>query len=159
MNTKSFLLLILAAALLPLVSQAKPEGGPREGKDNPPTPAEILARFDADQNGSLSKDEVKGPLVKNFDQIDVNGDGELSRKELGWHQKLKDKKREGGRKLQEADTDGNGAISADEAAEAGLERLVEHFDKIDANGDGEVSKEELREMANQQQRRERPGQE
>jgi Ca2+-binding EF-hand superfamily protein len=160
MNTKSLLLLILGAALLPLASQAKPEGPPTEGKRTPPSPAKILERLDADQNGSLSKAEAKGPLAKNFDTVDADGNGKLSSDELAASQKkLREKVRETGKKLKEADTDGNGAISSDEAAEAGLEKLVEHFDKIDADGDGEVSKEEMHEMRKQHQKRERAGQE
>jgi Ca2+-binding EF-hand superfamily protein len=46
-------------------------------------------------------------------------------------------------KIQAADTDGNGAISNSEANEAGLDKLIEHFDKIDTNANGEVTKREL----------------
>lgn len=156
MNTKSLLLLTLGAALLlPLAGQAKPEDVPRDGKGKgtPPIPAKIIERLDADGSGTISADEAKGPLAKNFERVDADGDGEITKSELARHQKeRKGKAREVGMKLKEADTDGNRAISADEAAEANLERLVQHFDKIDADGDGEISKEEMHEMARQMEK-------
>jgi len=45
-------------------------------------------------------------------------------------------------RLKQADADGNGLISRDEAKT--LPRLAKHFDEIDANRDGQLSKEELR---------------
>ena len=44
-------------------------------------------------------------------------------------------------RLKQADADGNGSISRDEAK--ALPRLAKHFDAIDANRDGQLSKEEL----------------
>lgn len=45
-------------------------------------------------------------------------------------------------RLKQADADGNGLISRDEAK--ALPRLAKHFDEIDANHDGQLSSEELR---------------
>ncbi len=149
MNKKSLLLLILSAALLPLGAQAKPEGVPADGKGKkgPPSPEQIIERMDADKNGTISKEEAKGPLAKNFDKIDANSDGQLDKKELRTVQKKRQKQaKEAGKKLKEADTDGNGSISKDEASAAELKKLVEHFDKIDADSNGEISKEEMRAM-------------
>ena len=44
-------------------------------------------------------------------------------------------------RLKQADADGNGAISRDEAK--ALPRLAKHFDEVDANRDGQLSKEEM----------------
>jgi len=41
-----------------------------------------------------------------------------------------------------ADKDGDGLISRDEAA--AMPRMAEHFDRLDANTDGRVSREEMR---------------
>ena len=38
--------------------------------------------MDANGNGQLEKAEVRGPLADNFDQVDTNQDGVLSREEL-----------------------------------------------------------------------------
>lgn len=155
MNTKSLLLLTLGTALLTLTGQAKPEDAPQNGKGKTPrNPAQIIERLDADGNGTVSAAEAKGPLAKRFDQVDADGDGEITTQELAQSQEARNGKvREGAQKLKDADTDGNGAISIDEAAEAGLERIVEHFDKIDNNGDGEISKEEMRELAKQMKKK------
>ena len=44
-------------------------------------------------------------------------------------------------RLKQADVDGNGLISREEAK--ALPRLARHFDEIDANRDGQLSKEEM----------------
>ena len=38
--------------------------------------------MDANEDGKLSKKEVKGPLKKDFDKIDSNEDGFITKKEL-----------------------------------------------------------------------------
>lgn len=48
----------------------------------PPTFKQLLKEMDADKDGKLSKNEVKGPLQKDFDKIDANEDGFLTEKEL-----------------------------------------------------------------------------
>ena len=45
-------------------------------------------------------------------------------------------------RLKQADADGNGSISRDEAK--ALPRLARHFDEIDANRDGQLSSDEMR---------------
>ena len=55
------------------------KGGGRRG---PPNPAKILEDMDANNDGEISKAEAKGPLVRNFDRVDVNGDGKLTVAEL-----------------------------------------------------------------------------
>ena len=45
-------------------------------------------------------------------------------------------------RLKQADTDGNGLISRDEAK--ALPRVAKHFDEIDANRDGQLSSDEMR---------------
>lgn len=43
-----------------------------------------------------------------------------------------------------ADTDGDGALSLQEAQSAGLSRIVEHFDRLDTNKDGKITRDEIR---------------
>jgi Ca2+-binding EF-hand superfamily protein len=47
-------------------------------------------------------------------------------------------------KIKEADTDQNGNISKAEAEAANLERILEHFDELDADGDGEITRDEMK---------------
>ncbi|WPJ95634.1 EF-hand domain-containing protein [Coraliomargarita algicola] len=155
MNKKSLLLLVLSTSLLGFTAQAKPDGEPGEAKGKRPSPQEIFQRMDSDENGTLSLEEVKGPLAEHFDKIDADGDGQITPKELRIaHQKrLKGEKGPKGEKgqgaerrgpnLKEADSNEDGAISKAEATEAGMERLLEHFDEIDADGNGEITREEM----------------
>jgi hypothetical protein len=46
------------------------------------------------------------------------------------------------KRFKSADTDGNGMLSRAEA-EKGMPRLARHFDRIDANKDGQVTREEM----------------
>lgn len=43
-----------------------------------------------------------------------------------------------------ADTNGDGALTREEADTAGLHRIVKYFDRLDANGDGKVTRDEMR---------------
>lgn len=43
-----------------------------------------------------------------------------------------------------ADQDGDGAWNKDEALNARLHRILEHFDRLDANGDGKLTRDETR---------------
>jgi Ca2+-binding EF-hand superfamily protein len=51
-------------------------------------------------------------------------------------------------RLRAADSNGDGLIDRAEA-EANLPRIAKNFDKLDANGDGKLSPEEMRAMATQ----------
>ena len=175
MNKKSLLLLVLSSSFIGFSAQAKPEGEPRGNKGERPSLMELFEKFDSDESGTLSADEVKGPLLKQFDKIDSNADGELTKKELirAHKERAKREKAEkeaaiekskkgkgpqrGGPNLREADTNEDGSISKEEATEAGLEKLLEHFDKIDANEDGELSREELQAMRKARGGKERKG--
>ncbi|HZW20673.1 hypothetical protein [Noviherbaspirillum sp.] len=49
-------------------------------------------------------------------------------------------------KFKAADKDGDGALTRSEAEDAKLVRVVDNFDRIDANRDGKVTREEIRTM-------------
>ena len=149
MNAQSILLIVLSAAILPLIIQAKPNDAQRDGDNarKPPSIEQVFARLDANASGGISVDEAVGPLVGHFDQIDTDGNGEITGAEL---KASRAKRFERGIKMSErikaADADGNGTISNDEANEAGLDKLIEHFGKIDSDGDGEITKQELKNL-------------
>lgn len=54
---------------------------PRERGERPDT-TKILTEMDANNDGKLSKDEVKGPLLDQFSKIDTNEDNFISKEEL-----------------------------------------------------------------------------
>jgi Ca2+-binding EF-hand superfamily protein len=49
---------------------------------NMPGIDEIFSQMDADKDGKLSKEEVKGPLQNDFSKIDTNSDGFITKEEL-----------------------------------------------------------------------------
>lgn len=53
-----------------------------EQKGERPNPEEMFTKMDANKDGKLSKEEVKGPLSEKFTEIDTNKDGFLSKEEL-----------------------------------------------------------------------------
>lgn len=59
--------------------QNRPQGG---GQHEPPTFVKLLAEMDANEDGKLSKSEVKGPLKKEFATIDTNEDGFITDEEF-----------------------------------------------------------------------------
>lgn len=65
------------------VSEEKNRRGNRQGGGKPkPGVKEIFNKMDANKDGKLSNNEVKGPLKNDFSEIDTNKDGFLSKKEL-----------------------------------------------------------------------------
>src|SRR5512138_1592263 len=105
---------------------------------------ERLKAADKNADGMLSRDEAASlpRLLQNFDAIDANKDGFITFEELrAFHQAHHGGHgRHGG--LKALDKDGDGRISRDEAAAA--PRLAQNFDKIDADHDGFLTREELR---------------
>ncbi len=91
--------------------------------------AKRFARYDADDNGGISRDEFLASRRKAFAKLDTNGDGKLDFEEYA--AKAVDK-------FETADSDHNGALSAGEmattAAKRNGQRKLERC-KPDANAD------------------------
>ena len=148
--------MLLGITLITLNTQAKPEREDRDGNSVPPTPDQIIERLDSDGSGSITEDEAKGFMAKYFEKIDANSDGEISEEELlDMRENRGQKPKQVRGDLKAADTDQNGAISIDEATEAGLKKVLENFDKIDTDGDGQISEEEMHELRKQMGKRKR----
>ncbi|MGC6423701.1 MAG: EF-hand domain-containing protein [Lentimonas sp.] len=147
MKIKKLLLTIAAIALIPALSQAKPQGAKEEkGNGNR---GGVIEKLDTDGNGSISVNEAKGPLAKHFERIDNDSNGEITKQELAKAgMKIRKRKNKGGdpeKYFMKLDTDGNGGISEEEAGE----RMAERFDDLDADGSGEITIDELRSAAKQ----------
>lgn len=140
-------------------SELGPPAGPRP--DAPPATGnggEMFLRFamqaDKNSDGKISKEEAPERMKANFERVDGNGDGFLDETELkAIARRLMDaSNRPDGpqagaagmiRALLQADKNGDGKLSKDEAPE----RLQAAFEKLDANGDGQLDEKELAEMA------------
>lgn len=88
MKPSNLFKLTLIGASLVLTSACataqSPQGEPPEGapQGQPPSVENMFSHMDADQDGLLSKSEVKGPLQNDFDKVDANSDGYISLEEL-----------------------------------------------------------------------------
>lgn len=74
-----------AASPAPQEQRSANDRPPRQGqgqRGERPDFAELLTKMDSNQDGKLSKTEVKGRLQQNFAQIDSNQDGYLSAEEF-----------------------------------------------------------------------------
>jgi Ca2+-binding EF-hand superfamily protein len=54
----------------------------KQERKEPPTFAKLLKEMDANDDGKLSKKEIKGPLKNDFAKVDTDEDGFISEKEF-----------------------------------------------------------------------------
>jgi Ca2+-binding EF-hand superfamily protein len=103
-------------------------------------------QVDANSDGIVTREEASSfpRLTADFDAVDANKDGQLDAAELNAHrEKMRSEMRANAEaRWKAADTDGNGSLSRAEA-DASMPRLAEDFDKLDANRDGAVSRDEM----------------
>ncbi|WP_299526817.1 EF-hand domain-containing protein [Winogradskyella sp.] len=84
MESKTLKLGLITGALslvFMLNGNAQQERPDRERRE-PPTFAELLKHMDENEDGKLSKKEVKGPLKEHFDKVDLNEDGFITEEEF-----------------------------------------------------------------------------
>ena len=161
---------LLVVGLYALADPAAPCAGgddPPKEKDAPQAPPwmnltaeEFIKRFDANKDGVLTKDELPPGLARNFERFDLDGNGKLDAKEVG--QMLETARRRFGDKppakpadkpadneaverrvndiFERMDANKDGKISKEEAKN----RIADNFDRIDTNKDGYIDKDELR---------------
>ena len=134
-------------AVVLLAAEDEPQPRPRPG-NNPRrmNPAQMLTRFDKNNDGFLQRDECPQRMQDQFEQFDADSDGKLNRDEL---QKALEKMmgpappaaafgpaQDGLFRL--LDTNGDERLSKEE-----LEAAPALLLKLDQNEDGELSREEL----------------
>ena len=126
-------ILILAAAALTAgiaVAQPTAQGAHHGGH---------FAALDHNGDGYLDKNEVSGKLAENFDKLDTDHDGKLSRDELraAWKAHRDHDAHHMG--LSKLDADHDGRISLAEFTTS----MKARFDHLDANHDGYIDNAEL----------------
>lgn len=111
-------------------------------------PARFFEKLDKNNDGSLDRDEVPGPVKQRFERIDADGNGKISREEFA---KVAARlagqfggrpQRDGGApdvlfRLLDADKDGK--LTKDE-----LQNATRLLEKLDRNKDGMIDRDELR---------------
>ena len=127
--------------------------------------SELLGRLDADQDGSISREEAQteSALIEGWSEYDLNGDQVLDQHELAAYEAESESEdievaegertveglpatqhqREavGQQLVEQLDTDGDGAISQSEAQ--GSSELTADWEELDRNDDGKLDVSEL----------------
>ena len=140
MGHRKIVVLLGCMALLPLAGLA----GDRPDR---PGGGERWAALDTDGDGAVSQSEAQAGaprMAEHFADLDADGDGRITRDEMrAAHAKFReDMRARGEERYQSADKNGDGSIDLAEAQQ-GMPRAAEHFNEIDADGNGLLSREEL----------------
>lgn len=140
------IVLSLAALAAPAQSTTPADIGPQ---------ARVEARFqqaDGNHDGRLSLAEMEAAqhqrLAERFAKLDRNGDGGLTpdeMREAGRErvQAKREERRAQRDRVRALDTDHDQALSRAEIGDA-LPRLSQHFDQLDRNHDGKLTRDEVR---------------
>ncbi|QRM90226.1 EF-hand domain-containing protein [Lacinutrix sp. WUR7] len=73
---------VLAFGIVVLISNSAFAQSQNRQEKTPPSFSELIKKMDANEDGKLSKDEIKGPLKENFSKIDTDEDGFISEEEF-----------------------------------------------------------------------------
>lgn len=98
-------------------------------------------KLDTNQDGKVTRDELKADITTRFTAIDTNKDGKVTQDEASQYfaSKRDEMKQKFAERLKEADTNKDGKWSKEE-----LSKMPERrFAKLDANSDGFVTQQEL----------------
>ena len=83
MNSNKIKTVIVVFGLTLFISNSSfGQSGNKKDRKKPPSFSKLLEKMDANEDGKLSKAEIKGPLKENFDEVDANEDGFISEKEF-----------------------------------------------------------------------------
>jgi len=99
-----------------------------------------LKEMDTNNDGSISKAEFDAAHSKYFQELDTDKDNKLSMQEMKAGHQTTGKKGEG-RGFDAADTDSNGELTREEVKD--MPRLQKNFDKMDTNKDGKLTRAEM----------------
>lgn len=77
----SFLIILATGCSSQKAMSSDEKNQQHDGRKKPPSIDDVF-KMDSNNDGLLSKDEVEGPLQRDFDNIDSNSDGFITREEL-----------------------------------------------------------------------------
>ncbi|MBK5945330.1 hypothetical protein CCR83_02415 [Rhodobacter veldkampii DSM 11550] len=140
MITAAILAATTAAFALPVLAQQAPAPG------NMPM-MQAFDQFDANKDGKITQDEIKAARAAETTALDADKDGKISAAELVAQDMQNAQARAEMRaknRIERLDTDGDGMLSAAELAARPMQ--LKMFDRLDANNDGAVDKDELAQM-------------
>jgi Ca2+-binding EF-hand superfamily protein len=101
----------------------------------------MIARLDKNGDGKVTKDEAPAPMQQHFDALDANKDGAIDQQELqAAHAARGAQGPRGPGRMAHLDADKDGKVSQAEFV-AGVQQW---FSRMDADGDGVVTRQELR---------------
>jgi Ca2+-binding EF-hand superfamily protein len=102
--------------------------------------------MDANKDGFVTREEAKDyPMLSaQFDAADANKDGKLDGAEMNAHREAMhgQMRAHGEERWRAADTDGDGAISREEA-NASMPGVAERFKQFDVDGNGRIERNEM----------------
>ncbi len=133
-TSKMILLTAGIAVALPMAVTAAPHGSRID-----------FETLDADGNGEITQAELTAQAEARFAEADTNGDGNLSVEELTARAEGKSQERMERRiakMIERRDANGDGVLSAEEMR-PDESRAERRFDKLDADDNGSISKEEF----------------
>ncbi len=81
-NKMNFGLAIGLVAIMVSCKSNAQSNDSRERGQKPPSIEEIFKMMDTNEDGKLTKEEVKGPLKRDFSKIDTDEDGFITKEEL-----------------------------------------------------------------------------
>ena len=135
-----------AAVAIACLSLAAGTAGAADTPAGPPPDARWNA-LDTDGDGRVSRAEAEAGapgMARNFERLDTDADGQLTREEIRAQQaQMREQVRaRADQRWAAADTNRDGAIDLAEA-QTGMPRAAENFGRLDADGNGLLSREEM----------------
>jgi len=124
-------------AFVPRAHACGGEGGPHGKGFKKHDPQALIQKFDKNGDGVLEVKELPELLQKRLAEADANRDGKLTVQELEAHRAAHHAER-GKKHFAKLDKNGDGVLTKDEVGEK-----WERIGKADANGDGKVTQQEL----------------
>jgi len=101
--------------------------------------------IDLDKNGYITKNEISAHKLTRFRNTDTNNDGYLTQQEVFDHAAKRFKKRmekRGAKRFAKMDKNGDGRISLEEINKAPSDKKNRMFNRLDKNNDGAISRSE-----------------